>query len=87
MCVGTLGLKTPRRLKVPTEAQTQRERMYPERKRESVPREKECTQRERMYPERERMYPERENVPREKECTDTHSIIGVGTGGAGQAMA
>ena len=82
MCVGTLGLKTARRLKVPTEAQTQRERectqrererVYPERK--NVPRERECTQRER------------ESVPRERECTDTHSIIGVGTGGAGQAMA
>ena len=59
MCVGTLGLKTARRLKVPTEAHTQRERMYPER----------------------------QNVPREKEYTDTHSIIGVGTSGAGQAMA
>ena len=47
MCVGTLELKTARRLKVPTEAHTQRERMYPER--ENVPRETECTQRERMY--------------------------------------
>ena len=64
LCVGTLGLETARRIKVPTEAHTQRERMYPERKRESVPREKECTQRERMYPERERECTQRERMYR-----------------------